>query len=89
MHGEGYNCPEDIWTPTMVAARSSRCEWREVLQACRYDPDEVYIEDARRIFQYFHLHEVKCTAVDIEELDIPSTKGLTKGISLMSCGSTG
>ena len=65
-----------------------RREWREVLQACRYDPDEVYIEDAKRIFQYFHLHEVKCTAVDIEELDIPSTKGLTKGISLMSCGST-
>ena len=34
------------------------------------------------------LHAAKCTAVDIEELDIPSVKGLRKRIGLVSCGST-
>ena len=72
----------------MVAehARGGR-EWREVLQACGYDPDEVYTEDARRGFQYFRLHGAKCTTVDIEELDILSTRDLRIRIGLISCGS--
>jgi hypothetical protein len=42
--------------------------WREALEECGYDVDEVYAESHRRLEEYRKLHRARATAVDTEAI---------------------
>lgn len=76
------NSLKEIETPTTFAeGLGAGDEWREALQACGHDPEEVYKEDARHRWWLLRLHGAKRTAIDTKELDVPPAKGLRKRIS--------